>query len=325
MTDPFSIHVGSLRNGSQDSGGTGEPVPIQKGIRALLSFQSRNENFCARSRRSRDCAEAYGSTPHKESRGSTPRLLEKAIYGWERASDYDRISMDSFQVKRMFESIAPSYDFQNTFLSLGRDMSWRKTLSRHIRAGKGALVLDAATGTGELCFEICMHWPAVHAIGVDFSPRMLAVAKKKIGRKPLKSRTSLALGDGRLLPLKSDSIDVVTMAFGIRNIKERRQVLAEFSRVLKRGGQLLLMEFGYPNHRVLGPIYRFYFEHVLPPLGNWISRTNYAYTYLVQSVHDFPDEEEFCREIEETGFRMRTLRELTFGIAKIYEGIKTVD
>jgi demethylmenaquinone methyltransferase/2-methoxy-6-polyprenyl-1,4-benzoquinol methylase len=230
--------------------------------------------------------------------------------------------MESFQVKKMFESIAPSYDFQNSFLSLGRDISWRKTLARHIRAGEGALVLDAATGTGQICFEICMHWPKVHAVGVDFSPRMLAVLKRKIESRAFKNRTSLALGDGRLLPIRNNSIDVVTMAFGIRNIKERRQVLAEFMRVLKDGGQLLIMEFALPDHRLLGPLYRFYFERILPPLGNWISRTDYAYTYLVQSVHEFPGEQEFCAEIEEAGFKMRKLRKLTFGIAKIYEAVK---
>jgi demethylmenaquinone methyltransferase/2-methoxy-6-polyprenyl-1,4-benzoquinol methylase len=133
--------------------------------------------------------------------------------------------MESFQVKKMFETIAHSYDFQNSVLSLGRDISWRKTLARHIRAAEGAVVLDAATGTGELCLEICMHRPRVHTIGVDFSPRMLAVAKKKLESRTFNNRASLALGDGRLLPIKNDSIDVVTMAFGIRNIKERDQVL----------------------------------------------------------------------------------------------------
>jgi demethylmenaquinone methyltransferase/2-methoxy-6-polyprenyl-1,4-benzoquinol methylase len=125
-----------------------------------------------------------------------------------------------------------------------------------------------------------------------------------------------------MLPLKSNSIDAVTMAFGIRNIKERHRVLAEFMRVLRSGGQLLIMEFDYPDHRVLGPLYRFYFEHVLPPLGNWISRTDYAYSYLVQSVHEFPDEKGFRKEIEGAGFTMGKTIPLTFGVAKIFEACK---
>ena len=230
--------------------------------------------------------------------------------------------MESSRVKKMFETIAHSYDFQNSFLSLGRDIGWRKALARRIRDGDGAVVLDAATGTGELCIEICKRWPAVRAVGVDFSPRMLAIAKKKLDSGACMNRLSLALGDGRLLPIKSESVDVVTMAFGIRNIQERRQVLDEFVRVLKRGGQLLVMEFDLPDRRLLGPLYRFYFEHILPPLGNWISRTDYAYTYLVQSVHQFPGEEEFCAEIQEAGFSVRKPKGLTFGIAKIYEADK---
>jgi demethylmenaquinone methyltransferase / 2-methoxy-6-polyprenyl-1,4-benzoquinol methylase len=230
--------------------------------------------------------------------------------------------MESFKVKKMFESIAPSYDFQNSFLSLGRDIGWRKTLAKYIRAEGGALVLDAATGTGELCFEICRRWPMVYVIGVDFSPRMLAIAKKKLESGTFSKHASLTLGDVRLLPIKNNSVDAVTMAFGIRNIKEKHLVLAEFMRVLKDGGQLLIMEFDLPDHRLLGPLYRFYFDHILPPVGNWISRTDYAYTYLVQSVHEFPDEKEFCAEIEDAGFRMKRSMDLTFGIAKIYEAVK---
>ena len=229
--------------------------------------------------------------------------------------------MESVQIKRMFETIAPSYDFQNSFLSLGRDIHWRRELAEDICTGKGGVVLDAATGTGELYLEILKRKPGVHTVGVDFSPRMLSIAKKKL-HKSLHDPASLALGDGRLLPVKSNSIDAVTMAFGIRNIKQRHQVLSEFRRVLKDGGQLLIMEFDFPSHPFVGPLYRFYFDHILPPLGNWISRTDYAYTYLAQSVHGFPDEKRFCAEIEDAGFHITAVKELTFGIAKIYESIK---
>jgi len=230
--------------------------------------------------------------------------------------------MESSRVKKMFESIAPSYDFQNTFLSLGRDIHWRKTLARHISPGKEALVLDAATGTGELCFEICRQRPWVHVVGFDFSPRMLGIAKDKLESRDLSKRATLVLGDGRLMPVKDKSVDVVTTAFGIRNIRERQQVLVEFMRVLKDGGQLLVMEFAFPNQRLLKALYRFYFERILPPLGNWISRTNYAYTYLVQSVNEFPDEKGFCAEIEAAGFIVNRPEDLTFGIAKIFEAFK---
>jgi len=98
--------------------------------------------------------------------------------------------------------------------------------------------------------------------------------------------------------------------------------LAEFQRVLKPGGQLLIMEFSYPETPVLGRLYRFYFDHLLPPLGNWLSRTNYAYSYLSDSVYKFPADAEFLQKISRAGFSGLGVRKLTFGIAKIYRGTK---
>jgi demethylmenaquinone methyltransferase/2-methoxy-6-polyprenyl-1,4-benzoquinol methylase len=112
------------------------------------------------------------------------------------------------------------------------------------------------------------------------------------------------------------------MAFGIRNIEERKEVLAEIWRVLKEGGRLWIMEFDCPDQPVLGRLYRFYFDHVMPPLGNWLSRTDYAYSYLAKSVHGFPSEKEFLREIAEAGLTPLGVKRLSFGIAKIYTGMK---
>jgi demethylmenaquinone methyltransferase/2-methoxy-6-polyprenyl-1,4-benzoquinol methylase len=230
--------------------------------------------------------------------------------------------MENFQVKRMFESIAFSYDFQNSFLSLGRDIQWRRTLAKSIDFERGASVLDLATGTAEVAIEICQRHSQARVIGVDFSSTMLAIGRNKIRARHLENRISLLLGDGRRLPVRSASVDCTTMAFGIRNIKERRAVLDELRRVLKKGGQVLIMEFDYPDAPVLGRLYGAYFNHILPPLGNWLSRTNYAYTYLVRSVHEFPTDVEFRDEIAAAGFEQVGIRKLTFGIAKIYSGIK---
>jgi demethylmenaquinone methyltransferase/2-methoxy-6-polyprenyl-1,4-benzoquinol methylase len=112
------------------------------------------------------------------------------------------------------------------------------------------------------------------------------------------------------------------MAFGIRNIQERKEVLGEIRRVLKEGTQLLIMEFGCPDYPVLGRLYRFYFDRIMPPLGKWLSRTNYAYTYLARSVHGFPPEKDFLQEIADAGFEPLGVKKLSLGIAKIYSGIK---
>jgi demethylmenaquinone methyltransferase/2-methoxy-6-polyprenyl-1,4-benzoquinol methylase len=230
-------------------------------------------------------------------------------------------AMEDFQVKRMFESIAFSYDFQNSFLSLGRDIQWRRTLANSIELESGSMVLDLATGTAEVAIEICKRHSKAQVIGVDFSPGMVAIGRKKIRAKGLKSRIHLLVGDGRRLPVQSASFDGMTMAFGIRNIKERGIVLGEAKRVLKIGGQLLIMEFDRPERSLLGRLYGIYFNYVLAPLGNWLSRTDYAYSYLVRSIREFPSDTDFLDEMAAAGFEHTGVKKLTFGIATIYSGI----
>jgi demethylmenaquinone methyltransferase/2-methoxy-6-polyprenyl-1,4-benzoquinol methylase len=230
--------------------------------------------------------------------------------------------MEDFQVKRMFESIAFSYDFQNSFLSLGRDIQWRRTLAKSIKLESGSMMLDVATGTAEVAIEICRRHSQARVIGVDFSPGMVAVGRKKIKARGLESRIHLLVADGRRLPVQSASFDGMTMAFGIRNIKERGIVLGEARRVLKKGGQLLIMEFDRPERSLPGRLYGIYFNYILAPLGNWLSRTDYAYSYLVRSIREFPSDAEFLEEMAAAGFEHTGVRKLTFGIAKIYSAIK---
>jgi demethylmenaquinone methyltransferase/2-methoxy-6-polyprenyl-1,4-benzoquinol methylase len=230
--------------------------------------------------------------------------------------------MNDSQVKRMFESIAFSYDFQNSFLSLGRDISWRRTLARSIAVPPGGVVVDLATGTAELAMEICIRHPEARVTALDFSPSMLAIGRRKVQTKGLWRRIDLNLGDARRLPFKAGIFDGATIAFGIRNIKERKEVLGEIRRVLKQGGCLWIMEFDCPDTPVIGRLYRLYLDHIMPPIGNWLSRTDYAYTYLAESVHGFPSEKEFLREIAGAGFSRLGVKRLSLGIAKIFMGIK---
>jgi len=230
--------------------------------------------------------------------------------------------MKDTAVKSMFETIAGGYDFQNSCLSLGVDIHWRKVLAGMLHLPPDGLVLDVAVGTGEVAMAICHRHPTTQVIGIDFSPAMLAVGQMKIARRGLASRISLATGDGRLLPIRTGSVDAVTISFGIRNIEEKDVVLAEFYRVLKPGGQLLIMDFSYPEGLLLGPLYRFYLNHILPPLGNFISGTDYAYSYLAESVANFPGDRVFLGMIAAASFRDCTVKKLTFGIAKIFAGHK---
>ena len=124
--------------------------------------------------------------------------------------------MEEHKVRQMFESIAFSYDFQNSFLSLGRDIAWRRILAMSIQVPQGGTVLDLATGTAELAVAICTHHPAVRVLGLDFSPSMLSIGQGKVQSKDLQGRIDLSLGDARRLPLKAASMDGATMVFGIR-------------------------------------------------------------------------------------------------------------
>ena len=232
------------------------------------------------------------------------------------------MAMKDYQVKKMFETIAFSYDFQNSFLSMRRDSYWRRVLAQSLRLKDEALVLDMATGTGEVAIEICKHHPSAKVVGVDFSPKMLSIGQEKVRDRGFDRDIHLSLGDGRQLPVKSGNFDAATIAFGIRNIEERDQALAEFNRVLKPGGQLLIMEFDIPDDAVLGTMYRLYFDYIMPPLGNLLSRTNYAYSYLATSVHGFPSANDFLEEIGRAGFTSLGIKKLTYGIAKIFRGVK---
>ena len=225
-------------------------------------------------------------------------------------------------VKRMFDSIAFSYDFQNSFLSLGQDIAWRRALAGSLQVPRAGTVLDLATGTAELAVAVCARHPGVRVVGLDFSPGMLAIGQRKVWSRGLEGRIALSLGDARRLPFRSEFFDGATMAFGIRNIQERREVLAEIRRVLKEGARLWIMEFDCPDYPVLGKLYRLYFDYIMPPVGNWLSRTDYAYSYLARSVHGFPPEKEFLQEIAQAGFTPLGVKKLSLGIAKIYRGIK---
>jgi demethylmenaquinone methyltransferase/2-methoxy-6-polyprenyl-1,4-benzoquinol methylase len=230
--------------------------------------------------------------------------------------------MRDFSVKRMFEDIALTYDFQNSFLSLGQDILWRRVLAGCIRDSRQGLILDAATGTAEVAIEICKQNLSSRVVGVDFSPSMLSIGHKKIEARGLASRIRLVIGDGRCLPFQDNIFDALTIAFGLRNIERRGEALAEFRRVLKEGGELLIMEFDFPRDPVMRRLYGLYFDYFLGPLGNWVSRTPNAYTYLVESVRAFPRQEAFLEELRAAGFCRLRVTDLTYGIAKIYRGIK---
>ncbi|MFH0812628.1 MAG: bifunctional demethylmenaquinone methyltransferase/2-methoxy-6-polyprenyl-1,4-benzoquinol methylase UbiE [Pseudomonadota bacterium] len=230
--------------------------------------------------------------------------------------------MKNPDIKKMFETIAEGYDFQNRFLSLRVDTWWRKMMVKNMECPPHGMVLDVATGTAEIAIEIVKQRAGLRVVGGDFSPSMLKIGLRKVKKRGFDDKIQLFIGDARNLPFRESQFDVLTIAFGIRNIKEREVTLKEFYSVLKPGGQLIIMEFGLPRTPIVGNLYQFYFNKILPKFGDIISRTGYAYTYLSDSVHRFSAPEDFIRMVEEAGFQKVRIKKLTFGCALLFIATK---
>ncbi len=224
----------------------------------------------------------------------------------------------------MFQSIYGTYDAQNHLLSMGRDIRWRRRLAERLRAAAGGTLCDMATGTGDVAIAAARRWPAVRVVGIDYSDRMLSVARAKLGSLPrsVAARISLRSGDIRRSGLPDSSADMLTNTFALRNIPDRSQVLREFHRVLKPGGRLFVMEPGIPAAAAARLLYRVYLSAILPLLGNLLSRTDYAYTYLKRSIEGFPEPAEFLAELRRAGFSRCRAVPFDYGIAVLYTAVK---
>jgi len=227
------------------------------------------------------------------------------------------------RVERMFSAIAPSYDLNNRLHSMGRDQAWRRAAVKIADVKPGDVVLDVACGTGDLSMAFAEAKPAA-VRGVDFTYDMLVVADRKKSQIKAATPVSYTTGDAMRLPLPDASVDVVSIAFGIRNVVEPATALAEFYRVLRPGGRVVVLEFSLPGNPVMRAGYNFYFRQVLPRTATWISgdRTG-AYRYLPQSVNTFLGREQLVSQMEATGLTDVKVKPLTFGIAVLYRGVKT--
>jgi demethylmenaquinone methyltransferase/2-methoxy-6-polyprenyl-1,4-benzoquinol methylase len=225
------------------------------------------------------------------------------------------------QVARMFDSISGNYDFLNHFLSLGIDIRWRKKAIKLLAKSKPKLILDVATGTGDFAIETLKLNPD-QVIGVDISEGMLEVGRKKMKARGIDHKIDLRLGDSENLPFEENKFDAVIVAFGVRNFENLEKGLTEMQRVLKPGGQLVVLEFSKPRGFPFNQLYNFYFKFVLPKIGQLVSRDSAAYTYLPESVQAFPDGTDFTNILNRIGFNYTTCQSLTFGISSLYTGTK---
>ncbi|MCL4557481.1 MAG: ubiquinone/menaquinone biosynthesis methyltransferase [Deltaproteobacteria bacterium] len=218
----------------------------------------------------------------------------------------------------MFDLVSGRYDLLNHVLSGYTDVRWRKkAIGMSLRSGVKD-VLDVSTGTGDMAIGYERAGSGVHVYGLDISMEMLRIARTKAGLGT--GGVRLIRGSGLSLPFRDGTFDLVSCAFGIRNIYPREQGIREFYRVLRPGGGIAILEFSMPPG-AFGRIYRLYFDRVLPLLGNLISGTR-AYTYLTSSVRAFPVQATFTRMLASEGFRDIEITALTHGIAALYSGKK---
>jgi demethylmenaquinone methyltransferase/2-methoxy-6-polyprenyl-1,4-benzoquinol methylase len=226
-------------------------------------------------------------------------------------------------IRDMFGRVAHRYDLANHLLSFGIDYYWRARTARrlrHILANPEARILDICCGTGDLvlALERARRRQAKAVLGSDFCHPMLAGAKTKLEQRL--SAAGLFEADALRLPLADRSLDLLTVAFGFRNLANYQAGLAEMRRVLRPGGAAAILEFSQPPNALFGALYRFYSRRILPVIGGALSGDRSAYTYLPESVKRFPDADELAAEMRKAGFPRVRYEYLTGGIVALHIG-----
>jgi len=228
----------------------------------------------------------------------------------------------------MFSEISPRYDFLNHFLSGGTDYYWRWKAVRSAPMTGDAPVLDVCTGTGDLAIA---YWKrsgrTLPVVATDFTREMLTRANLKLAGDRYSgaddSDVAFLEADTQKLPFANDCFQIVSVAFGLRNVTNTGQGLDEMFRVCKPGGHVVILEFSMPRRRLVRKLYGFYFRHVLPRIGQLLARNRQsAYNYLPSSVAEFPQGEELAAIMRSRGMEQVTWTELTFGVATLYCGTK---
>lgn len=238
----------------------------------------------------------------------------------EEITPYNSIQSKKTQVENMFDNIASKYDFLNRLLSLRIDVFWRKTLVEWLKNDNPKLVLDVATGTGDLAIVI-HNVLGIKVMGLDLSQKMLNVGIEKIKALNLQNEISMLKGDAECLPFEDNQFDAVSVAFGVRNFENLEKGLEELKRVVKEKSNVYILEFSQVEG-FFAPFYLFYFKYILPKIGQLISKDSQAYSYLPYSVHDFPYGEKMRNILLKIGFSKVEYKKLSLGIVTIYKATK---
>ncbi|UZJ37197.1 bifunctional demethylmenaquinone methyltransferase/2-methoxy-6-polyprenyl-1,4-benzoquinol methylase UbiE [Prosthecochloris sp. SCSIO W1103] len=244
------------------------------------------------------------------------KKAEKPIHRPEEAAQSLFRSKSRASIQHMFDDVAPTYDFLNHLLSLGIDNYWRSYTAKQAKllVGKenqNPKILDVATGTGDLAHAMS-GIPGSMVTGVDISPNMLAIARKKY------QSITFSEGYAENLAFENESFDIVSAGFGARNFENLLQGLKEFHRILKPGGHAFIIEPMIPRNPLLKKLYLIYFKKVLPKIAGLFSKSSFAYDYLPHSVEEFPQDEAFLSILKDAGFRKAEYRPMTFETSILY-------
>jgi demethylmenaquinone methyltransferase/2-methoxy-6-polyprenyl-1,4-benzoquinol methylase len=231
---------------------------------------------------------------------------------------------DAERIRSMFAAVSRRYDLLNHLLSLNRDKSWRKKTVEMSGLAGGEKVLDVCSGTGDLALAYAGGvGPHGLVVGADFCPEMLVLGKEKTVRERPEARVELMVANTLELPFPDNTFDVVSVAFGIRNVPEYEAGIREMTRVAKKGGRIAILEFSLPESGLFHKVYLAYFTRVLPIVGRVVSQSgNDAYSYLPDSVLEFPQGTRMCGIMKGCGLTDVSARPLTLGIVTLYVGKK---
>ncbi|MDE7179912.1 MAG: bifunctional demethylmenaquinone methyltransferase/2-methoxy-6-polyprenyl-1,4-benzoquinol methylase UbiE [Muribaculaceae bacterium] len=252
----------------------------------------------------------------------------KPLSGAELVNPYDDSRNKGEQVEEMFDSIAPAYDFMNTAMSMGLHRHWRRralNAADDLRKGRRTLkILDIATGTGDVAFDLYSRYPDADVTGVDLSDGMLGIARRKLAKESERARRHISFEQGDSLNLRfaDNTFDLITVAYGVRNFEHLEAGLREMARVLRHGGTLCIIELSCPTGKITRKGYNLYTGQIIPRLGRMISGDSRAYSYLPESIAAAPQRAELTRLMEEAGLSDAAWKSLTMGVITYYTATK---
>ena len=234
----------------------------------------------------------------------------------------DKETAKTEQVRQMFDSIAPAYDFMNRAMTMGIDIWWRRLAVKRLKSIAPAKILDVATGTGDFAIQLYQSLHPQHILGIDLSQGMLDEAQRKVKEKGLGQVVAFQQGDCMALTLPDETFDAVTVAFGVRNFEHLQQGYQEMARVLKPGGMLCVLELSMPTNPLIRWFYDLYTLRIIPWLGSLKSGDKSAYRYLPQSIAAVPQGDDMLQLMRNAGLHDTTFKRLTLGVCTIYTAVK---